>query len=257
MVCSTEAEHLAKKCPQQWFCSQILLGCVAPSLLLLWSGLLYGYVWAVPVKWCFWDQPPQGIALQKVPWHITAEPGCCLHLGMVRATRHFQLTRDRCICRSSTDPFLTTDMEMSGNCAESPCEVSKLSCSLHATKNSSRHLCQESQSRWSWLLFQSFPMVIYPFHSLWSVQSDRFVLLLWEGMVLRQHRKNFKKGKAPLIWCSNDRTTNVRLPRLFGCWPSISRVRKTTVRQYSIDKIQPPLFQADSHKRSHSSLGCH
>lgn len=61
-------------------------------------------------------------------------------------------------------------------------------------------------------------MVIYPFHSLWSMKSDRFVLLLWEGMVFQQCRKNFKKGKAPLIWCSNDGTTNVRLPRLFGFW---------------------------------------
>lgn len=64
----------------------------------------------------------------------------------------FSFLWDRCRCGSSTDPFPTTGMEMVGNCIGSPCEVSKLSYSLHATKNSSWHLCQESWSRQSWLL---------------------------------------------------------------------------------------------------------
>lgn len=104
--------------------------------------LNYGYVWAAPVKRYFSTQPPQGTALQKAPWHVAAEPGCCLHLGTVRAMCHFQLSLGSS-CSSSTDPFLTTDMEMVGNCVECPCEVSKLSYSLHATKNSSWHWCQE------------------------------------------------------------------------------------------------------------------
>lgn len=109
-----------------------------------------------------------------------------------------------------------------------------LSHSLHATKQ--WHLCPESGQ--SWPLCYSFPVVMYPLHSL--VHEKRQACATDTGSIVSQQcRENIKRRKIPLIWWGH----KAGLLRLFGCRLPPQGLEKWWLIRMGKIKIQPTPFQ--------------